>query len=162
MSCFLLKEDDTPLLLTSDPTGANAVFAVTSGVPCSIEVFAPARYVATDPDSVIVDADAITSVDAEPAPRVDEFGFLRIDALSRAPGVHFVLAIPAPGGVAQLQVFDVSGRVVYATREDLTPQRSRIEWAGRNDAGKPVASGVYFARIELGGAAATQKFVLIK
>jgi hypothetical protein len=35
-------------------------------------------------------------------------------------------------------------------------------WNGRDDGGRPVASGLYFMRMETGGFTATRKLTLIK
>jgi len=66
-------------------------------------------------------------------------------------------------GPARLAVFDVSGRLVY--RVSYAMQFAGIHeavWTGRNNAGLPVASGVYIYRLEAGGKRLTRRMVLAK
>ncbi|MBU0719366.1 MAG: hypothetical protein KJ749_14055, partial [Planctomycetes bacterium] len=37
-----------------------------------------------------------------------------------------------------------------------------VRWDGRDDAGHPVASGVYYYRLEAGDQAMTEKMILLK
>jgi hypothetical protein len=71
--------------------------------------------------------------------------------------------MPQNGGEVSLRIYDAAGRVVK-TLVAGTPaagQRS-ITWDGRDDAGRPVASGVYFCRLTASGYANTSKMVLLK
>ena len=62
-----------------------------------------------------------------------------------------------------LTIYDVSGRRV---RELVDERRERgayrVVWDGRNDAGSPVATGVYFYRLVAGTFVETKKMTLIK
>lgn len=63
----------------------------------------------------------------------------------------------------RLVVFDAAGRQVrrlVETREGAGPHR--IIFDGRDDAGRPMASGVYFYRLEAGTTTQTRKMVLLK
>ena len=64
----------------------------------------------------------------------------------------------------RLTVHDVHGRVVAVLVEGVRPAGShRVPWAGRNDHGAAVASGVYFYRLTTGkGFQATKRMVLVK
>ena len=55
-------------------------------------------------------------------------------------------------------VFDVSGRIVkeYPTLGYRAGEH-RMSWDGRDSSGRRVPAGVYFIRLEVGGAARTQK-----
>jgi flagellar hook assembly protein FlgD len=45
----------------------------------------------------------------------------------------------------RLEVYDVLGRRVRTLlNREMLPGRYRLSWDGRDDAGKPVASGMYF------------------
>jgi hypothetical protein len=62
-----------------------------------------------------------------------------------------------------LAIYDASGRSVRI----LTSHQSGVTshsfvWDGRDDAGQPVGSGVYFYRLEAGSFSATQKLVVVR
>ena len=49
----------------------------------------------------------------------------------------------------KLYVTDVGGRVVRTLADGAAPGgRSTVHWDGRDDAGRSVASGIYFFRLE--------------
>ncbi|MBI3005318.1 MAG: T9SS type A sorting domain-containing protein, partial [Ignavibacteriales bacterium] len=67
-------------------------------------------------------------------------------------------------GTASLRIFDINGREVrtlFANKE-FDAGRSTVQWDGRNNAGKPVASGTYFYRLEVGSYSNTRKMILLK
>jgi hypothetical protein len=70
--------------------------------------------------------------------------------------------VPAPGRV-DLAVFDLRGRLVRVlVAEPLPAGHHAAVWDGRDDGGRTVAAGVYFARIRAVQATATIKMVLAK
>ncbi|HET6349834.1 MAG TPA: FG-GAP-like repeat-containing protein [Candidatus Krumholzibacteria bacterium] len=71
--------------------------------------------------------------------------------------------LPAPGKV-QLDIFDVTGRLVKRLIRDVPYSRGRFEvhWNGENESGNTVASGVYFYRIRSGTYSAARRMVLLK
>ncbi len=79
------------------------------------------------------------------------------------PHTTLSFSLPAAGNIS-LDLFDVSGRLVrhlaggaYSAGEHFTV------WQGLDDAGKPVASGVYFSRLSLeDGAVTGGKLVLVR
>jgi hypothetical protein len=64
---------------------------------------------------------------------------------------------------ASLQVFSATGQLV-ATLVDgpVTGGEHRVEWNGRDNAGTPVSSGVYFYRLRMGDFVSQKKMVLLK
>ncbi len=63
----------------------------------------------------------------------------------------------------ELAVYDVSGRKVATLVDGMTdPGRHRAGWNGTDDAGRGVASGVYFFRLSRGGETIVRKGVLLK
>lgn len=63
----------------------------------------------------------------------------------------FRFAVPGPA-VVNLEVFDVRGhRVSMVTREEIGAGNHVASWGGLSDAGTPLASGVYFARLRVQG-----------
>jgi hypothetical protein len=62
-----------------------------------------------------------------------------------------------------LSIYDVAGKRVAALVErDMAPGKYSFVWNGLGLNGKPVASGVYFARLAVGNRAFTEKMVLLK
>ena len=75
------------------------------------------------------------------------------------------IAYDLPGeATVTLNVFDASGRLVreLVDGEVLSAGRYETKWNGRNNAGRLVASGVYFYRLEAGPFSETKSMVLLK
>ena len=63
----------------------------------------------------------------------------------------------------ELTVHDISGREVARFSGQVYPAgRHSVTWNGRDSAGRSVASGTYFARIDAGGSVQTRKMVLLR
>lgn len=74
----------------------------------------------------------------------------------------FAFDLPTPGDVV-VDVFDVRGARVRTIGEPGLPAGShRIAWDGRDEAGRPVPAGVYFAAVRGVGAASRQRVVLVR
>jgi hypothetical protein len=67
-------------------------------------------------------------------------------------------------GHVTLKVYNVAGQLVRTlVDENQAPSSMRqVMWHGRNDAGQPVSSGVYFYRLVTKGFVETRKMVLLK
>jgi hypothetical protein len=64
---------------------------------------------------------------------------------------------------AALSIYAVNGKLVRTLVDGRLPAGLReVAWDARNDAGKPVASGVYFYRLTAEGQALTRKMVLLR
>lgn len=62
-----------------------------------------------------------------------------------------------------LKIYSVTGQLVRTlvdTKKE--PGYHKVNWNGRNDAGKPVSSGIYFYRLEAGGYTDTRKLILMR
>ncbi|MCK4680863.1 T9SS type A sorting domain-containing protein, partial [bacterium] len=72
-------------------------------------------------------------------------------------------SLPERWRSAQLSVHDVAGRLVRRL-DPATGDRGFvvIDWDGRASSGERVASGVYFVRLEVDDAVATQRMVLLR
>ncbi len=80
--------------------------------------------------------------------------------LNRGTSLAFAIA---ERGRAVLAIYDVRGaRVRTIVDETMFPGSHERAWDGRNDDGRPVASGVYFVRIETSGRAEEQKVVVLR
>lgn len=67
-------------------------------------------------------------------------------------------------GPATVQVFDAAGRLVKTLLAggSLEAGDHSVEWDGRDDAGRPMPSGTYLARLETADFATVRKMVLLK
>ena len=74
--------------------------------------------------------------------------------------IRFSLAVR---GHVSLKVYDVEGRPVDGLVDgERDPDTYEATWDGRDDRGRPVASGVYFYKLEAPGYARTMKMVLLR
>lgn len=70
--------------------------------------------------------------------------------------------VPSAGKVVA-QVFDASGRRVTDLIDgDLPAGEHRVSWNGRDNAGRSVASGVYFLQLEPARGSRVARFVVIR
>ncbi len=70
--------------------------------------------------------------------------------------------LPAAGR-AELRVYDVAGRMVRTLdREAASAGTHRADWDGRDEAGQPVAPGIYFYELRAAGESATRKMVRVE
>ncbi|MDH4036976.1 MAG: T9SS type A sorting domain-containing protein [Candidatus Krumholzibacteria bacterium] len=75
---------------------------------------------------------------------------------------EFRVGLPAPSDV-RVEIYDVAGRRVGSLEVlDAAAGWQRIPFAGRNDAGTPLASGVYFCRVTANGSTVTRKMVIAR
>jgi len=66
-------------------------------------------------------------------------------------------------GPASLRIFDAGGRLVRTLMEgELAAGEQRVVWDGKADSGQPLASGVYFYRLETAVRTLGRRMVLIK
>lgn len=67
------------------------------------------------------------------------------------------------GGMVELAIYDASGRRVRGLVKGALPSGGHeVFWDGKDDRGRPVASGIYFARLGYTGGCATLKLVLVR
>jgi flagellar hook assembly protein FlgD len=63
----------------------------------------------------------------------------------------------------RLVIYNVRGQKVKALLSDtLDCGNHSVVWNGRDDSNRPVASGIYFARLEQSGATKISKMMLMK
>jgi hypothetical protein len=79
------------------------------------------------------------------------------------PVTTITFAVPAGAERVELTVYNVAGRAVRSLVEGpLEPGTQKVVWDGRDDAGRSLASGVYFARLAAGGESVVRKMTLLK
>ena len=107
--------------------------------------------------------------------RSEELAVVRgADALPRAarilgsqpnpfnPPTTLTIDLPQPGR-AQLAVYDATGRRVRTLLQaNLAAGTHAVVWDGRDDTGRPLASGIYEARLSTGRTVTGQKLALVK
>ncbi len=78
------------------------------------------------------------------------------------PSTTLSFALSSEGPVL-LTVHDIAGRRVRTLVNGERPAGElRMDWNGRNDAGRPVAGGVYLVRLSTSVETATAKLVMLK
>jgi hypothetical protein len=69
----------------------------------------------------------------------------------------------APAVAARLQIVDVAGRTVRTLVEGpVAPGRHQAHWDGRDAAGRPVASGIYFLRLAAGKTEVSSRISVVR
>jgi hypothetical protein len=95
-----------------------------------------------------------------PAPRRFELSQCVPNPFNPVTTIRYAVAEAGPVG---LVVFDVAGRKVRTlVNESQPPDVYLVEWDGTDDAGRPVASGVYFYRMKARDFTQSRKMVLLK
>jgi hypothetical protein len=90
---------------------------------------------------------------------------VRLDQNSPNPfhpstAIHFALREPGP---VRIGIYDADGREVRSlVNQDLGAGEQEVHWGGTDDAGRPVASGVYFYSLEANGEKLVRKMTLTK
>jgi murein DD-endopeptidase MepM/ murein hydrolase activator NlpD len=80
------------------------------------------------------------------------------------PSTAIRFSVPARAAVS-LAVYDTAGRLVRRLLDatvDPRPEGHTVVWDGRTNSGAPVASGVYFYRLESGKAQITRKMLVVR
>jgi hypothetical protein len=73
--------------------------------------------------------------------------------------------LQAPRGAdVELTVYDVRGRLVSRPLErgPMATEELIVTWAGLDEAGRPLPSGVYFARLRAGDESHSRKVLLVR
>jgi len=71
--------------------------------------------------------------------------------------------VPSGGGQVDITIYDVSGRAVRSLVNSYRPAGpGEVRWDGLDAAGRPVATGVYFARLDIDGTTASGKLMVLK
>ena len=78
------------------------------------------------------------------------------------PSTTIAYALPAPGRV-RLTVYNLLGQPVRRLFEGARAAgHFSVQWDGRDDGGRPLASGVYLYRLEAGGKSLSRRMLLLK
>ncbi|MEJ2719989.1 MAG: FlgD immunoglobulin-like domain containing protein [bacterium] len=78
------------------------------------------------------------------------------------PTTRIEFSLPERSHVS-IVVYDPAGRRVATLVDEMRPAGTgNVRWDGRNAAGNPVSSGVYFYRMTTGKTVLTKKMILLK
>jgi len=78
------------------------------------------------------------------------------------PATDLKFSIPRDAAVS-LKLYDVSGRLVRSLlSEHLESGHHEVRWNGRDDNGRSVASGTYFARLVVDGVSSVKSMALVR
>ncbi|MBZ0268703.1 right-handed parallel beta-helix repeat-containing protein [bacterium] len=92
-----------------------------------------------------------------PAPLAFDFAGAVPNPFAGATEIRF--SLPHPAFVA-LSIYDVAGRRVRRLLDEARqPGRHVVAWSGRDDAGRMLPGGIYFARLDAGSFRDTRKLV---
>ncbi len=79
------------------------------------------------------------------------------------PTTTIAFTVPTGAAHVNLVIHNVNGQVVRTLVDgSVAPGPHSVVWDGKDDAGKSLASGIYFSRIEAGGDKALRKMALLK
>lgn len=137
----ILATDD--LLLTIDGSGR----ALTHLLPCT--------------GATAGDEGSLTDISGTDHPVSPGRGLGRIYPLPANPRVTIELDLAAPTS-GHIDIFDLRGRRVARVADGLLPAFGSVRWDGRDDAGRDVATGVYFVRLVGREIVDTRRVVLIR
>jgi regulation of enolase protein 1 (concanavalin A-like superfamily) len=102
----------------------------------------------------------ITGIDSPPA--IKTLTVVQNSPNPFARETHFNVGLPKTADV-EINVYDVSGRRVFSTRiPSATAGWNRFLFAGNDQSGKPLPSGVYFYRVRTQQASVTNRMVIIR
>ena len=78
------------------------------------------------------------------------------------PSTAIAFQVDRPSTVT-LEIYNVLGeKVRTAMHSQVTAGRYQVEWDGSNDAGQPVSSGIYFAKLQMDDRSKAVKMCLMK
>jgi C1A family cysteine protease len=112
----------------------------------------------TDETHTVVYTECLSGVDGE----------WRMDASYNYPNpfnptTAISYTVPAPGAEVRLVIYDLAGREVRTLVAGAEQGGEHVVvWHGRDEAGRPVGSGVYFYRLVIGGRSIERKMVMLK
>ena len=123
------------------------------------------RVGSNDPDVPVVDVPVTLTVQDDASPVLDIPLAFRFDGAAPNPfnpmtTLHFSLPV---AGHAELKLFDVQGRLVRTLVDgQLRAGPGQVRWDGRDQGGRRVASGTYYARLVAAGQSSVKPLVLVK
>ena len=143
--------------------GANDTVLVDAGAPASALYYIVTAYdVHANQSAPSNEAAVAPATGVGNLPPIRELMVLQNKPNPFTGSTDFTIGLPAPGDV-QVEIFDVAGRRVAGLEaRGLAAGWRKMSFAGRDDHGGQLASGVYFYRVHAGGATVTRKMVITR
>lgn len=158
--------DGEPVIVRSSTgagSGVNERFGIVIGYMCSQHYVVAKRVSGYGEAELRIRIKTISSAAEDFVPAA-----LEIDQNYPNPfgvaGTTIPYYIPGTGRhYVSMKIYDASGALVRTIlRDRIDPGSRSAFWDGRNDAGRPVASGVYFVRLEVAGQVQTRTINLVR
>jgi hypothetical protein len=155
--------NDRSELWLADRTPANPGIRVYDALTLTPLVTGPVST-CLPPQDIEFDGDATVDVaSAGPAGAAVRYAGAWPNPSRGAVTVRLALGSAFAGGSLRLTLLDAAGRRVRRLEHEVPPAAAggnlALSWDGRDDAGRPVAPGVYGVRVEGAGAVATGRLV---
>jgi len=147
-----LASGDSTVTATIDQASQLATFAFEE-TPLDV-AFDPDRWVLCLVDEVN------TGVESPPVGGV--FALAPAGPNPFAAATTMRLSVPDTDLPVELGIYDGSGRLIRTLISGSVEREEIIEWDARDDAGKAVASGVYFMRARRGEEALTRRLIVLR
>lgn len=146
------------MIATASRPGGNGTGGYTTAFGWG-RIDAACAVAMADPGNPLLASAPGTGPEPTPVPATG----LSLNAAPRDGGSLLRFALPRAASV-RLVVYNVAGQAVrtLAAGEPRSAGPGEALWDGRDDRGRTVVSGVYFARLSVGGQAAACKFVLVR
>jgi hypothetical protein len=153
-----LTTADLSIYLVGETDGAGvASFAVVTEAACEVGVVATAHNHTPAAGSVaVIEGTGVDAAVGEATALVQNYPnpFNPSTTLSFSVGERAHVTVG---------VYDVAGRrISLLVDSEFDPGVFSVRWDGRDDAGRPVASGTYFARMSAGSSILEKKMILMK
>ena len=102
------------------------------------------------------------TTDVDPLPGANALG-VRVTPNPLRVTASITFVHPQPG-FARVQILDLTGRVIRTLldRSEIPAGNHTVGFDGRNEAGRKLASGVYFCRVATAGGAAMRRFAIVR
>lgn len=130
----------------------DVYFTGTVGVPASIYV----SKLEGERTTAVVDGPVVSLANFTLAPSYP-------NPFNPRTTIAFSLPEGAEGASVHLSIFDAAGHLVRGLLDErLGAGEHSVAWSGRDDAGRAVSAGVYYARLTWAGESRTRSMVLLK
>lgn len=117
-------------------------------------------------DNGAVQQTAVVVIDAQAAVRTPESipeAFRLYSAFPNPFNPVTTLRFETPEPVeVKIRIFNIRGQVIWFMQKHMTPGQHDVRWNGRDEAGRPVSSGLYLMELRAGKFRAVQKLLLVQ